>query len=209
MTNARSAAPGEATARVPIPARRGGSGRSRRGRIIVGIDDSPGGVAAVQRAVGLARASGVPLVAVRAWALGLPGHGGRRHRHPGRRRVVLVFPGDEQRALAEELVRRTFRAAVGGVPADIPVSIETPEGDPGAVLSGFAANPDDLLVVGTQRDHVLKGLLHGSVSGYCLRRASCPVVVAEPDQRPAQVSRPAWASRTSDRQPPSALTTLT
>ncbi len=183
MRNASSGATAEVTARSPVFARPDGPGRTRWGRIVVGIDDSPGGVAALRQAIGLARASGAPLVAVRAWALGLPGHGGRRHRRDGRRRLVPVFPGYAQRAAAAELVRRTFSAATGGVPADIAVSIETPEGDPGAVLTGFAVNPDDLLVVGTQRGRVLKGLMHGSVSGYCLRQASCPVVVAEPDQR--------------------------
>src|SRR5208282_3116408 len=102
MRNASSGAPAEVMVRSPIPAQPDGSGRTRWERIVVGIDNSPGGVAALQRAVELARVSGAPLVAVRAWALGLPGHGGRRHRRH-RRRVVLVFPGDAQRAAAAEV----------------------------------------------------------------------------------------------------------
>ena len=50
------------------------------GRIIVGIDDSPGGQAALRLAVAQARSSHAPLVAVRSWALGLPRHGGLRRR---------------------------------------------------------------------------------------------------------------------------------
>jgi nucleotide-binding universal stress UspA family protein len=158
------------------------------GRVIVGIDDSAGGIAALQRGVDLARSYGAELVAVRAWALGLPQHGGRRHRRDGRHLVVLEFPGAEQREAAVELVRRMFRAATDGLPPDLAVSIETPEGDPGTVLTQFATNPDDLLVVGTQRDHFLRRLRHGSVSKYCQRRSSCPVVVVDADQQ-AQVGQ--------------------
>lgn len=160
------------------------------GRIVVGVDDSPEGVAAMQRAIDLARSYGAQLVAVRAWALGLPEHGGRRHRREGHRLVVLEFPGSEQREAAVELVRRTFRAATDSVPPDLAISIETPEGDPGAVLTSLATSPDDLLVVGTHRDHLLRRLVHGSVSRYCLRHSSCPVVVVEADR---QSGAGAWA----------------
>lgn len=154
------------------------------GRVIVGVDDSPGGVAALRWAVGLARAQETQVVAVRAWALGLPEHGGRRHRRDGHRHVVLVFRGAERREAAAQVVRRTFRAATGGVPRDLAVSIETPEGDPAAVLTDLAANPGDLLVVGSRGGHALRRLMHGSVSRYCSRRSSCPVVVIRPGQQP-------------------------
>jgi hypothetical protein len=52
------------------------------------------------------------------------------------------------------------------------------------VLTGLATNPGDLLVVGSQRGHAVKRLLHGSVSRYCSRRSSCPVVVVRPGQQP-------------------------
>ncbi len=171
-----------------IPASPGASGQASATRIVVGVDDSAAGVAALQRAVELARSYRAELVAIRAWALGLPGHGGRRRRRHGRRRVVLVFPGHEQRQVAAELVRRTFGAATGGVPADLAVRVETPEGDPAAVLTGFAARPDDLLVVGTQHNHALKALVHGSVSAYCLKHARCPVVTVESGRHPAMAS---------------------
>jgi nucleotide-binding universal stress UspA family protein len=50
-------------------------------RIILGVDDSPSGRAALQWAVSQARIREAQLVAVRSWALGLPRHGGRHHRH--------------------------------------------------------------------------------------------------------------------------------
>ena len=161
------------------------------GRVIVGVDDSPGGVAALRWAAGLARSQETQLVAVRAWALGLPEHGGRRHRRDGHHHVVLVFRGTERREAAAQLVRRTFRAATGGVPRDLAVRVETPEGDPAAVLTGLATEPGDLLVVGSQGGHVLKRLRHGSVSRYCSRRSSCPVVVIQPGQKPKVPAGPA------------------
>jgi hypothetical protein len=58
-------------------------------RIIVGIDDSPSGLAALPWAVRQARSRRAQLAAVRSWAPGLPRHGGRHHRHPMHARVVL------------------------------------------------------------------------------------------------------------------------
>src|SRR5579859_6904140 len=116
------------------------------GRVVVGIDDSPGGLAALRWAVDLARSTGAPLVAVRVWALGLPRHGGRRRRGDGRRHVVLAFQGAEPRAAAAKLTRRAFHAATGGIPSDLDVRIETPEGNPGPVLTQLALASDDVLV---------------------------------------------------------------
>lgn len=62
------------------------------------------------------------------------------------------------------------------MPPDIPVTIETPEGDPATVLTGMA-DTGDLLVVGTGTGHGMKRALHGSVSRYCTRNARCRVVV--------------------------------
>ena len=79
-------------------------------RVVVGVDDSPGGLAALRWAVELARSANAPLVAVRVWALGLPRHGGLR-RHGGRAagRVVLAFQGTERRQAAVQLTRRASR----------------------------------------------------------------------------------------------------
>jgi nucleotide-binding universal stress UspA family protein len=137
------------------------------GRVIVGVDDSPGGLSALRWAVELARSANAPLVAVRVWALGLPRHGGMRRHSDGRRHVVLAFAGAEPRQAAARLVRQAFRAAVGGVPGDVDVTIETPEGNPGPVLSQFASGGCDVLVVGTTPGHGLKRAVHGSVSAYC------------------------------------------
>jgi nucleotide-binding universal stress UspA family protein len=170
---------------LAVPMRQDAAPVKEWGRVIVGVDDSAGGVAALRWAVGLARSRETQVVAVRAWALGLPEHGGRRHRRDGHHHVVLVFRGAERREAAAQVVRRTFRAATGGVPRDLAVSIETPEGDPATVLTGLATEPGDLLVVGSRGGHALKRLMHGSVSRYCSRRSRCSVVVIQPGHEPA------------------------
>jgi nucleotide-binding universal stress UspA family protein len=144
----------------------GGAHRAEGGRVVVGVDDSPGGLAALRWAVALARATNAPLVAVRVWALGLPRHGGLRRRGNGRGHVVLAFRGTEPRQAALGLTKRAFRAAVGGIPSDIDVTFETPEGNPGPVLTQLVS-AGDVLVVGTMPGHGLKRALHGSVSAYC------------------------------------------
>jgi nucleotide-binding universal stress UspA family protein len=146
-------------------------------RIIVGVDDSPGGLAALRWAVGRARSRHCQLIAVRAWALQLPQHGGRRMRDDGHRHVVVAFAGTVHRSAASAVIQRAFRLASGGIPADVPVRIAIPEGDPGVVLTGLADGDGDLLVVGTQPGHHVHQAIHGSVSGYCARHSSCPVVV--------------------------------
>lgn len=149
------------------------------GRVIVGVDDSPGGLAALRRAVELARSANAPLVAVRAWALGLPRHGGLRRHGDGRGHLVLTFAGTEPREAAARLVRQAFRTAVGGVPGDVDVTIETPEGNPGPVLTQLVSAPDDVLVVGTTPGHGLRRAVHGSVSAYCVSHLPGQVSVVE------------------------------
>jgi nucleotide-binding universal stress UspA family protein len=159
------------TAGRQIPA-----GTHEGGRVVVGVDDSPAGLAALRWAVRFARSHGAQLVAVRVWELGMRRHGG--HRAPGNTRghVVMAFPGTQQRKIAANLTKRAFRAA-GGVPDDLDVAIETPEGNPGPVLTGIATGAGDVLVVGSTRDHRLGRAVHGSVSAYCARHSRCPVTI--------------------------------
>ncbi len=153
------------------------AGAGTRRRVVVGVDDSSGGLSALRWAVRQARNTGSPLVAVRSWTLSLPRHGGTRHRHKRRSPVVLVFAGNEQREESAELVRRAFRSAIGGIPRDVALTIETPPGDPGAALADLAIADGDLLVVGTEPGRRSRRVRRGSVSGYCCAHAHCPVVV--------------------------------
>lgn len=147
-------------------------------RVVVGVDDTPGGLAALQHAVTLARTSRSQLVAVRSWGLGLPRHGGHRHRRAGRDHETLVpfFNGAEQRQQSARLIHQAFTDAVGGVPEDVAVAVKTPEGDPGRVLTELAGD-GDVLVVGTERHQAVKRCVRGSVSRYCRAHARCPVLI--------------------------------
>jgi len=160
------------------------------GRVIVGIDDSPAGLAALRWAVRRVRGSDANLVAVRSWALGLPRHGGRRHRHLAHPRVVLYFDGTEQRAAAAKLVRRVLRTANGGMPRNVTVTVETPEGDPGAALTGMATAPGDMIVIGEEPASPWRRARHGSVSRWCAQHATCPVVVVPPGERHEEGAEP-------------------
>lgn len=158
-------------------------GPTAGGRVVVGIDDSPAGLAALQWAIGFARSRGARLVAVRAWALGLPRHGGLR-RHRDHSPVVIAFHGIEPGHAARSLTRRALREAAADALGDVDVRIETPEGNPGPVLTQIASGADDVLVVGTTPGLSLRRAVHGSVSAYCTAHAHCPVTVVTP--RPAR-----------------------
>ena len=158
--------------------------RGEGGRVIVGIDDTPGGMAALRCAVALARARRARLVAVRAWGLGLPRHGGWRHHRSGRGHMAVAYAGTVPRQLARELARRALRSPAAGIPDDVDVEIQMPEGNPGPVLTTIAL-PGDVLVVGTAGRHRLKRVVHGSVSAYCAAHSRCPVAVAA-------AGRPHW-----------------
>jgi nucleotide-binding universal stress UspA family protein len=153
-------------------------------RIIVGVDDSPGGLAALRWAVAQSRSGHAELVAVRAWALGLPRHGGRRRRGGRHQRMVVAFDGAEQRAAAAALIRQAFRLVSGGVPAGPAVRFATPEGDPGPALTALARREGDVLVVGRRPGHPAMRAVHGSVSRYCSTHSSCPVFVVPPGAEP-------------------------
>ena len=146
------------------------------GRVVVGVDDSPAGLAALRWAVRFARSRGAQLVAVRVWGLGMRRHGGHRRPGNGRGHVVLAFPGAQQRKVAANLTEQAFLAA-GGAPGDLDLIIETPAGNPGPVLTGIATVAGDVLVVGSTRGHQLSRTVHGSVSAYCARHSRCPVTV--------------------------------
>jgi nucleotide-binding universal stress UspA family protein len=114
---------------------------------------------------GRAEARGV--ARVRSWALGLPRHGGRRWRRPPHVRhphIVLSFDRFEQREASARLVSTSLQMVAGGIPRDVTVTVRTPEGDPGAVLTGVSGADGDVLVVGRGNAASTRRLLHGSVS---------------------------------------------
>ena len=148
--------------------------------IVVGLDDSPSGIAALSWAAAWARRSGGRLRAVHVlgWPMGY---------------IPKDYPAAAERYLTHQDVDREYRASISQLFDKIDPepgwNFEFAEGHPGKVLvqrSSHAA----LLVMGTQEMVGLGRMLMGSVSHHCLSHASCPVV-AVPAAYP---SVPVWQS---------------
>ncbi|MFC4059257.1 universal stress protein [Planomonospora corallina] len=143
-----------------LPAERGG-------RVVVGVDGSPGGAEAVELAFAEASLRGAELHAVHAWS-GPVIEGAPRLLAPAE-----VAEGEEQRVLAESLAGRRERHP------DVKVVEEVTHGHPVDVLKE-ASTEADLLVVGSRGRGDLTGLLLGSVSHSLLHHAACPLVIVPP-----------------------------
>ncbi len=102
----------------------------------------------------------------------------------------MYFDGSEQREASDAIVRRSFRIVAGGTPRDLTVTVETPQGDPGAVLTGIATADGDVIVVGRKHTLSMRRFLHGSVSGYCRGHSHCPVVVVPAPRGQGQPRKP-------------------
>lgn len=132
--------------------------------VVVGVDGSPGSLAALRFAVEEARARGALLRAVLAWSIPIGGD------LPGA--LVPDLVADFQREAEQELADVLASVDTSRVEIE-PVTVEGP-----AARSLLRASEDAaLLVVGSRGRGGFKGLLLGSVSGHCVRHARCPVVV--------------------------------
>ncbi|MCW2721414.1 universal stress protein [Pseudonocardia sp.] len=154
------------------------------GRIVVGVDGSVGGHAALRHALaeaGRRRAVAEVVTAytdpdMRAGVLG---------------GVPIGAPGAFPQVL-RGLLRDHTTAVVEQVLAQLPgprppVTVRVAEGSAADVLLDGAAGAD-LLVVGTHRHGRLAGLLLGSVGRRCVLHAPCPVTVVHAPQ-PRSVTR--------------------
>ena len=147
------------------------------GRIVGGVDGSPGGQAALRFALEEARLRRATLDAVHAWLMplyeGVPGP------------FVVGLPAgpplDEVRRELERAARAVLdRALADAGPADgVEVRRAAVESAPAKALLDAAVGAD-LLVVGSRGRGGFKGLLLGSVSTQCAKHAPCPVAVVKP-----------------------------
>jgi nucleotide-binding universal stress UspA family protein len=145
------------------------------GKIVVGVDGSPGSVAALAWAVAEGRLRGASVHAVHAWELPLaPGEAGSY--------VAVGEPSSEHdleavgrtlEATADEALRESVR---GVDTTGVELRSESVEGRPADALLG-AAEDADLLVVGSRGRGGFKGLVLGSVSQRVAHHARCPVVI--------------------------------
>jgi nucleotide-binding universal stress UspA family protein len=138
--------------------------------VVVGVDGSPSGIAALHWAVDEARCRGGRVIAVHAWVT------------PYDYSMEVVFPPDEER-LRSDAQQRLDESVASVDATDVEVEAQLVEGNPQTVLLQ-AASGADLLVVGSHGHRALSELLLGSVSTACVHHAGCPVVVVH-DRREA------------------------
>jgi nucleotide-binding universal stress UspA family protein len=164
-------------------------------RIVVGVDGSPESVAALRWAIRQAGLTGGTVEAVTAWRLP----------------IALAGYGLAPVAVAD----RPWMEHAAGLALERAVAEATSNGDghghgPGVrshLVQGVAAHVlvkaasgADLLVVGG-RGSGLTGARLGSVSLYCVRHASCPVVIVPAAKRARAVSESERPELTGKRSP--------
>jgi len=143
------------------------------GRVVVGVDGSPGSRAALAYAVDEARRRGARLRVVGAWHVPAPVS------------MVVMFPAQLREDLARAC-RSAVEEAVAALDTVEGVKIEIAVHErPAAAVLLKESRAADVLVVGSRGLGGFRGMLLGSVSQACVHHASCPVVVVPPDARTA------------------------
>jgi nucleotide-binding universal stress UspA family protein len=136
--------------------------------IVVGVDGSGSGKAALRFALGEATVRNAAVRAVTAWHLPVGAYGN-----------ALAPPPPNLEEELETQARRTLEQAIadaraGG--ADVEVEAVVREGPASQVLLAEARDAE-LLVVGSRGLGGFRGLLLGSVSQQCAHHAPCPLVI--------------------------------
>ena len=142
------------------------------GRVVVGVDGSPGSLEALRFGCAQAELLGALLVPVLAWQVPGGEGPGRRAAGPAYRQVL--------REIAEHTLRDAFDQALGGLPGHVATQPWVIRGPAGATLVAAANRPEDLLVLGAGRRGRLRRPLHAGTARYCLARADCPVIAVPP-----------------------------
>lgn len=142
------------------------------GRVIVGVDGSPGSLGALRHALGQARRLEAVLMPVLAW--NPPGGQLAARRAPSAQYLQLL------RAFAETQLRQAFDQGLGGVPGDVALEGLVIKGAAGPALVETANRGSDLLVIGAGRRGPLRHALRGGTARYCLAHAACPVIAVPP-----------------------------
>lgn len=141
------------------------------GKIVVGVDGSPGSRAALHWAHDEAALRKATLVTVTVWQFpvmtSLPAFG-------------AMPPPEDMGGDAEAALLRTLSEEGIAASDEVPVTTVVAEGAAAPALLDAAADAD-LLVVGSRGHGGFTGLLLGSVSQQCVSHAPCPVVVVRTD----------------------------
>jgi nucleotide-binding universal stress UspA family protein len=147
-------------------------------RVIAGVSGSPGSLQALRYAAALARSDSAVLAAVLAWT---PPGG-----EIADRRAPCPPLRSAWKKAAWERLWHAVDLAIGGPPADLEFAPEVICGPAGEVLSDFAQQPGDVLVIGAGRRGALR-LTACKVSKYCVGHAHCPVIAVPPPELAAEL----------------------
>ncbi|MQS15430.1 universal stress protein [Streptomyces kaniharaensis] len=139
-----------------------------RGRIVVGVSGSLGSLAALHHAVAEARRTDAEVLAVLCWT---PNGGDTGHR-----RTPCPPPLTASRDAAVARLRQALDEAFGGGFAGVRLRCQVVRGETGQALVRCADRPGDVLVLGAGSRGRLARMLRPSVTAYCVRHATCPVV---------------------------------
>jgi nucleotide-binding universal stress UspA family protein len=137
--------------------------------IVVGVDGSDGGAAALEFAAEEAALREVPLRVVSAWEIPTAAYGAGAVPDPGTLDAFRV----RAEQIAEEAV-----ATVKKVQPSLEVEALSGAGQPADVLLAQGADAE-LIVVGRRGLGGFRSLLLGSVSQQVVHHANCPVVVVQ------------------------------
>jgi len=161
------------------------------GRVVVGVDGSPGSLEALRFALGQARLLEATLVPVLAW---IP---------PGGEVPARRMPSPEYTHLLAEQARkqllRAFDEGLGGLPREVPVESWVIRGSTGPALVETANRANDLLVVGAGRRGWLRHALRASTARFCLAHAACPVIAVPPPRLQADLPSHLRLRHSTDR----------
>jgi nucleotide-binding universal stress UspA family protein len=138
-------------------------------RIVVGVDDSPGGRAALDWALEEARLRSADLEVT--YAVTLPLNEGLNRNWPEDEKWYM----DQGDALLDRLLTEAHTDDAAVKPVAVVIRSEGP-------AFGLLERSEgaDMLVVGSRGMGGFKGMLLGSVSNHCVHHATCPVVVVRP-----------------------------
>jgi nucleotide-binding universal stress UspA family protein len=148
--------------------RSGASPTSPAGGMVVGVDGSPGSLAALRWAKREGYVRGRRVHAVTAWEFPVESTFGD-----------MATVGDFHPVIAAEEILLAALADAGVTGDDETVTTAPVEGHPAEVLMKKAEGAE-LLVVGSRGYGRIFGALLGSFSQYVAARAPCPVVVIKP-----------------------------
>jgi nucleotide-binding universal stress UspA family protein len=149
-----------------------------KGRIVVGVDGSPGSMAALGWAVDEARLRGTSLHVVMTWEMP------QTYGSPSIVGMGMDPSLDAKAMLAEAADKEAARLAQDVLP-DVPTVWEVVQGHPGWKLTEVSDGAD-LLVVGSRGHGGFVGTLLGSVSQHVVAHAPCAVVVIPDPHRAAK-----------------------